>query len=1773
MKEKLRKVVSVIFVAIFSFSIAINADTVKVMAETTKQESTLKQTMFKKSTKTMSQEDMKNKIEKKFGKADNSKADDNLPAKKDPNETVRVIVQLKDKPALAASNKKTVLKASSKSSYEKTLKSKQQVVESQAQKLPGAKIKENFTELLNGFSMDVKRSQIDKLKKINGVKKVTEANKYTPDMTYAKSLTQIYDEWKNYGYKGQGMVVAVVDSGVAYDHKDMKITDASKDKLNQNNVLDGKDDPGKFFTDKVPYGYNFADSNQDIIDRNPQTGGHGAHVAGIISANASDDEVKNNTGIQGVAPEAQVLALKVFTNDPTNKYAYSDTIVKAIESAVEHKADVINMSLGDTAGFKDDNDPEEQAVQNAVAQGTAVVISAGNAYYSTYPNNLESYGYDVPDTGLIGAPGISDSAITVSSYENTKTTFLAFKYSTGSTTGTVAYQTSEVSPEGVLTGKYSLVDCGKGQTSDFDGKDLSGKIALIQRGGGLSFVDKKKNAQSDGAVGAIIYNNDGDDSYVSMVTDSSVTIPAIFVNNTDGKTLESLISSNVQVSFEGLTKATSNVNASQMSDFSSYGPSYDLNFKPDVAAPGGNIYSTVNNNKYETMSGTSMAAPHTSGATALLLQAIKKEGLSLTKADLVKFAKNDLINTAKPEMDQNGVPYSPRREGAGLIQVNDAVKNSVSATGNDGSAEIALKEISGKSASFNINVKNSGTSSATYNLSNLGGVLTQAKDEDAKKMLYDRQISGASVSFDSSSVTVAPGETKTVKVTVSLPDSFESQQFVEGYIKLGSTDSNVPSLNVPFMGFYGDWTEAPILDAPMWSQSSIYGITTELSEDSKGNLNYLGYQGKDSNNNPVVYSNAIAISPNGDGEYDNAIPYLYLLRNAKSVDVKIKDAKGNVVKDIAELDDVKKDVYNSESEDGNLGQYDISTKWDGTLDNGSTAPEGQYYMAVDSQLDFADANGSYPKPQETLIPVKVDVTAPDIAITSLTSVHRPDYKLTWKASDNLSGVRAYDVFNGDTELTNPIIDNGDGTYSTALNLQKGDNTFTVAVLDNAENMSTKNITVNYDPVSASFDNLKDGMKVNTPSLNITGKLNYAVDKLLVNGNEVTVNKDLTFKAPVTLDKTKVANSVTVEADDTDKTVLFKNSYTVYLDTTAPEIDIASPLISSDGNVHTTSNTVTVSGNVSDDTFGYTFYLNGEKKFENILDTPGGKIANDKIFYYDVSVTDGSKIEVKAVDAVGNTTVKDFNVVVEKNIPVIKVGNVNDGAYYNSDVTPNLSVDKGSFTAELDGAAYTPGTPITSEGKHTLKVNAVNLIGTSNAVVTFTIDKTAPSLKLAGITDGTYYNTDVIPSYSVSDTNMGTVTAVLDGNAYDGKPITSEGKHTLVYTAQDLAGNKTQQTVNFVVDKTAPVVTVTGAQDGNYYNTDVTLSVSVNDANKGSVTQVLDGNAYDGKAVSSAGNHTFTVTALDLAGNKTVKTVNFTIDKTAPVVTITGINDGATYTSAVNPVINVDDKDAAVTSLLDGTVYSGKSVAGAGRHSLEVTAVDKAGNKTVKTVVFTIKPVLTNNPSSVSDTTQAITQSSQAETSVDSSTNIIPAQMFTNLKGTGKNVTFNYGGVSWTIDTDKINPANIKDIDLSVSSVSPNASALEKIDPNSQVISFANNGMLPAPATIRIKVDTSKIDITKPIYVYYYNPETKTTEILNAGNALTVDSDGCVEFTIVHCSDYFLSNKTNAAVTASTKKLVQTGSAIDTESMIAAGTLLILIGAAIVIAKKKKRETI
>ena len=433
----------------------------------------------------------------------------------------------------------------------------------------------------------------------------------------------------------------------------------------------------------------------DAGDANDKQGDHGSHVTGIAAGNRY---IKNEDGsfspaldtalTQGVAPDAQVFVMKVFG---TNGGARDSDYMVAIEDAILLGADSVNLSLGSSnPGTSRNSYAAYQAImENITNSGTVVSISAGNSG-NWFENTANQYPYAESNSWTTtGSPGSYTNSLGVASVDNVGGTGdyveVAGKklFYTDSTSAPIQALTTLAGEQ-----QFVYVDTA-GNAEDFAAvKDiLTGKIAICNRGS-IAFTDKGNNAISNGAIALIVANNEA--GTISMATDGyNYTAPYVSMLQADGEYIKA--SSEKHTTDSGLVyyTGTMTVGASAavnhasadyytMSSFSSWGVPGSLEMKPEITAPGGNIYSLKDGGTYQNMSGTSMAAPQITGMAALVAQYIRENDLTeQTGLTARQLAQSLLMSTAEPMVEDYGKDgdgyYPVLRQGAGLANVANAV--------------------------------------------------------------------------------------------------------------------------------------------------------------------------------------------------------------------------------------------------------------------------------------------------------------------------------------------------------------------------------------------------------------------------------------------------------------------------------------------------------------------------------------------------------------------------------------------------------------------------------------------------------------------------------------------------------------------------------------------------------------------------------------------------------------------------------------------------------------------------------------------------------------------------------------------------------------------------------------------------------------------------------------------------------------------------------------------------------------------------------------------
>ncbi|MHB8070541.1 MAG: S8 family serine peptidase [Candidatus Cryosericum sp.] len=533
---------------------------------------------------------------------------------------------------------------------------------------------------------------------------------------------------------GTGTTIGIIDTGIDYTHPDL----GSK----------------RFPNAKVIGGYDFADKDSDPMDHN----GHGTHVAGIAAADGK---------IQGVAPKAKLYAYKVFAD--AGGGADDGAIIAALEQSVKDHCTVVNMSLGMSGGTADN--PETEAVNNAVKAGVVVVAATGNSG----PRN--------PTTPWpLGAPATSLNAIAVAASNDGPYPVVQVIQPTATGLDNIMGSYADIAPQFAEGSSYTVVDAGFGSTADFAATSVRGKVALVERGpigsGGIYFRDKVLNAQAAGAAGVIIYNHSpgvlGMTLRVAVGDETKEYVPCIGITQDAGQDLKVLTNQGLIVQFG--TRS----HLGTLADFSSMGPTEDFHFKPEVAAPGVTVNSTFPGGEYAKLDGTSMASPAVTGAVAL----VKAAHPDWTPAT-VKLA---LMNTADILRNwQNGEDITWTLQGAGRVDVPAAI----------GAPAVAGVDMSDGQTTVQTGAvlvdDDTIVPATTVNVRNLSGKAVTFTPSFAWTM---DERNGVDVKLSPSSMILAAGATAQLSVTTSINLKVVEDGAHEGVITL---QSSAGTLHLPYI--------------------------------------------------------------------------------------------------------------------------------------------------------------------------------------------------------------------------------------------------------------------------------------------------------------------------------------------------------------------------------------------------------------------------------------------------------------------------------------------------------------------------------------------------------------------------------------------------------------------------------------------------------------------------------------------------------------------------------------------------------------------------------------------------------------------------------------------------------------------------------------------------------------------------------------------------------------------------------------------------------------
>ena len=818
-------------------------------------------------------------------------------------------------------------------------------------------VNHSYTTLINGFSANTTYGQYKALVKAGYDVDITISEAYseaeyenTDNNDSNKTVTNFVNVYEtgifdssNVKYDGENTSVAILDSGFDVHHTvfqnmpnhPMISIDDIEEFLYDSKAYGYKQNiksQDVYLNAKIPFAYDYADKDPDVA---PYDSDHGTHVAGIIGGK---DDV-----ITGVAVNTQLVLMKVFGD--INNGAIQDDILAALEDAILLGVDAINLSLGTACGFSRSSDNEYINVvyDKIEAAGISLLVAASNDYSSGYGGeNSNTNKASNPDSATVGSPGTFKSTFSVASISGVKSSYIidetgyTFFFNNANNNAGKPYSFYEMLYESLdatsetLEIEYVTVP-GVGKKVNYSNVDVKGKIALVKRGE-TSFEEKAQVALSQGAIGCIIYNNIAGEVY--MNAGGGLGIPLCSINKDDGEYLAAKNTGKLTLDKDYLAGPF-------MSDFSSWGPVSDLSLKPEITAHGGSILSSVPGGGYDEISGTSMACPNLCGVVMLVRQALKERYPEMSAPEANNLANQLIMSTGTIVLDEYGNPYSPRKQGAGLASLENALDTlAYVSVDNCSKAKIELKDDPEETGVYTLkfNVNNLSNQEVRYALSNY--TMTESLSTADPKYVAEKAymlnpttsvlVDGKAVS--NNEIIVAANSSVVVSYTLSLSEeeikyireSFINGIYVEGFVVLESFTDDI-DLSVPFLAFFGDWTKAPLFDKTYFEVES-EAHSNSIDEEDKLKADYyattplgtyyysyiipLGtyvYDIDESKYDPIpATEDKAAIGYNLETINGITTVYAGLLRNAKKMTTVIKNAStGEVVYEHIKFDQNK----------------------------------------------------------------------------------------------------------------------------------------------------------------------------------------------------------------------------------------------------------------------------------------------------------------------------------------------------------------------------------------------------------------------------------------------------------------------------------------------------------------------------------------------------------------------------------------------------------------------------------------------------------------------------------------------------------------------------------------------------------------------------------------------------------------------------------------------------------------------------------------------------
>ncbi|KAF7555259.1 hypothetical protein G7Z17_g2266 [Cylindrodendrum hubeiense] len=639
-----------------------------------------------------------------------------------------------------------------------------------------ADVKEDYSSIsgrFQGVSIEISNDQdgtLGELKNLSGIADAWPVEVITLDVDFDTGdpspkwnphvVTRV-DELHKRGIKGKGQRVCIVDSGADSSHP----------------ALSGRIAGGKNMLDDTP---TFEDCN-----------GHGTFVSSMV--------VGKNKDFSGVAPEAEVYMYKIFDCEGSTS---NDIVLKGLLAADADDCDIVSLSVGGDNGY---SGSLLSRVASQVANDRLVIIAAGNSgemgtFYASSPAS---------GRGVVAVASVNSKQI------------LGWPATILSSSGD-SFNLSYVTPDGQKLNESTsiplVLDSGDSCNPSEYGSES--EAVVIKRG--VCFANKQFNTLSGTGFGYFLIF----DSYnqgVSYMSDASNTNPSVHLFAVTQAAVGDWVNKQVSASHnltlvveadaDSAASESDFAASGQMSSFSSWGPTFENDFSPTIAAPGGAVYGAFPDNTFAIASGTSFSTPYMAGIAALYFSHVKKDAAEFARRISSTAALLPSYSASEGSLISDIAPLA--QQGAGLV---DAVKVLDYTTVLMSGSHISLNDTVNRVSTHVIQLKNTGSSQVTFKISHVAASSVQGRDEywypyEYYPPLLDNVAGSISAP---ESVSIAAGATQEIEVTINTPEDLVPNSGVIWSGKIVFEGSNGEFVAIPYMGVEAstyNWT--PLEGSPL----------------------------------------------------------------------------------------------------------------------------------------------------------------------------------------------------------------------------------------------------------------------------------------------------------------------------------------------------------------------------------------------------------------------------------------------------------------------------------------------------------------------------------------------------------------------------------------------------------------------------------------------------------------------------------------------------------------------------------------------------------------------------------------------------------------------------------------------------------------------------------------------------------------------------------------------------------------------------------------------